>query len=100
MSDNRGIIYSPSFGAGWSTWAHRISSNDLATDQVLANMIENKVSLTEIIAYAEKKWPGVYTGGLEDCVVEWVDAGTKFKISEYDGSESIVFDNTFDWDEV
>jgi hypothetical protein len=80
------IIYSPGFGAGWSTWGE----NAQALDQELAAAIEvgNKKDIRRI---AEKNWPDAYDGGLSDCIVTWVDYGTPFLIEEYDGSESIKF---------
>jgi len=87
MNHRIGIIYSPGFGAGWSTWGNPES----ALDQELANAIENKESFEIIKSIAAKNWPGQYTGGLEDCVVEWVDKGTQFIIDEYDGNESVHF---------
>lgn len=87
-----GIIYSPGFGAGWSTWG----CAEMALDQELAHAIENLDNST-VIEIANKNWPESYKGGLGDCVVEWVDEGTMFQIDEYDGSESINFASTFEW---
>ena len=88
-----GIIYSPGFGAGWSTWG----DSGQATDQELAQAIEDGKSSDEIYKIAEKNWPGAYLGGLSDCVVEWVEEGTQFIIEEYDGSESIEFKRSGYW---
>lgn len=83
-----GIIYSPGYGAGWSTWG----CEKMALDQELAKAIE-KGDWEEIQKVAKKNWPNEYMGGLEDCVVEWVDCGTEFIIKEYDGNESITLHN-------
>lgn len=87
MRDKIGIIYSPGFGAGWSTWGDRNS----ALDQELAKAIEAKKPKDEIEAIAERNWPNQYQGGLSDAVVRWVCAGTAFRVDEYDGSESLTF---------
>ena len=93
------IIYSPGFGAGWSTWNTEYSEygQDLIFDPGLADLISNGSSQDQIEAYVALKWTGVYTGGLEQAVVEWVAIGVEFKITEYDGSESLQFRNSEDW---
>lgn len=93
MSDQVGIIYSPGFGAGWSTWG----CPEMALDQELAVAIDKALPYSEILKIAEKNWPNEYMGGLEDCVVEWVAQGTEFSIEEYDGSESIEFSTRKRW---
>ena len=93
------IIYSPGFGAGWSTW--NIEDNgygqDLIFDPGLADLILNGKSQDQIEAYVALKWNGVYTGGLQEARVEWVAQGTEFKITEYDGSESLQFRDRDEW---
>ena len=37
--------------------------------------------------YIMNTYQGIYTGGVEDLVVVWVDEGEEFIINEYDGSE-------------
>jgi len=93
MSDKVGIIYSPGYGAGWSTWG----CGEMALDQELAEAIEGKESYERILEIAERNWPDQYYGGLKSCVVEWIDKGTRFKIKEYDGYESIVYDDGNYW---
>jgi len=39
----------------------------------------------------------MYLGGLEDLEVKWLPIGTKFRIDEYDGSESIELLGDIDW---
>lgn len=88
-----GIIYSPGFGAGWSTWGQP----EQALDQTLANLIASEAPYTDWEKYCEEKYPEEYLGGLSDCVVEWVEEGTLFKIDEYDGSESVMFKEDDNW---
>lgn len=93
MSDKIGIVYSPGYGAGWSTWG----CSEMALDQELALAIDSELPYEQILAIAKKNWPDEYYGGLSDCVVEWVDKGTAFSIDEYDGYESIEFAQTKSW---
>lgn len=93
MDGKIGIVYSPGFGAGWSTWGDLES----ALDQELAHAIHNNESIDVIEQIANKNWPDQYTGGLSDCIVEWVEEGTQFVIDEYDGNESIVINSGDYW---
>ena len=86
-----GIVYSPGYGAGWSTWGDSYQ----ALDQELAYAIEAGKPLSELEAIAKKNWPDAYLGGLKRCIVEWVDSGTLFAVEEYDGSESLRFSDNF-----
>ena len=79
------VIVSPGYGAGWSTWG----KPEMALDGELAQAILAEKPLPELSAIATKNWPEAYLGGLEDCVVEWVNEGAQFEIEEYDGSESL-----------
>ena len=83
------VIVSPGYGAGWSTWNPEYGEK-IVFDPVLAQMILDKKSNAELEEYVETVYPGAYSGGLGEAEVEWVPVGTRFKIDEYDGYESIV----------
>jgi len=93
------ILYSPGFGAGWSTWATASAEELLfdpglvelveARDAVFDDKVKYKAARAALDAYAAIKWPEVYIGGLDDVVIEWIPQGTRFRINEYDGSESV-----------
>ena len=90
------VLYSPGFGAGWSTWDHGDYGAELVFDPVLATYIdEGKMSEAE--SYVAMRFPEAYTGGLEDLCVEWIPVGTDFRIHEYDGSESIEIKEKMNW---
>ena len=93
MKGKVGILYSPSYGAGWSSWG----DSSMAMDQELAKAIEEEAEFSEIKRIAEKNYSGQYFGGLRDLCVEWVDEGTQFRIEEYDGAESILFNTGDIW---
>ena len=88
-----GIVYSPGFGAGWSTWG----KPEMALDQELARAIEDKKKDDEILRIIKKNWPDEYCGGVKNLTVEWVDELTQFRIEGYDGSESILFNSDDVW---
>jgi len=110
MSNTRKVLYSPGFGAGWSTWAHK-HSKELATDHKLVELAEQgKVLLSEHsrMISEEHVHPEFllrvkeicgddtpYLGGLRDLRVTEVSG--PFQIEEYDGSESIRCKDQEDW---
>ena len=87
------VLISPGYGAGWYTWHF---NEELVYDPSIVEWVERQ-ELDKALAYIELKYPDTYTGGLEDLVVEWVPIGAKFRIEEYDGSESLVLESEQRW---
>lgn len=81
-----GILYSPGFGAGWSSWGEDVLCYDY--DLVKAFL---EGGIPAIKAVAAEKYPDMYQGGLNDIEIEWIAVGTAFRINEYDGKESIEY---------
>jgi hypothetical protein len=88
-----GVLYSPDYGAGWYTW-HDIE--ELVFDPSIVEWVERQ-ELDKALAYIGLKYPDTYTGALEDLVVAWVPVGERFRIEEYDGAESLVFESEQRW---
>lgn len=86
------VIYSPGFGAGWSTWNHEYPDCD--TNAELAQCI---LDGGDREAVAKKHYPEAYFGGLGQAKVEWLPEGTNYRIDEYDGSESIEVAHDVKW---
>lgn len=82
------VLYSPGFGAGWSTWSKKEHRETLCMD---ADIVQPFLDgdKTRALAVALEKFPNTYTGGFDDLEVEWIDKGKQFEIEEYDGSESV-----------
>jgi hypothetical protein len=94
IRDNQvAVLVSPGYGAGWYTWHH---IEELVYDPSVVEWVENK-ELDKILTYMELKYPEAYCGGLEDLQVEWVPVGARFRIDEYDGSESLVLEKNEHW---
>jgi hypothetical protein len=103
------VLYSPGFGAGWSTWnSIREGGDALLFDPSIVYMVEemNKLDsedsrrmdwVNNIMDYCRKTYPECYCGGVDDLVVEWIPQGTMFKIHEYDGSENIEYKENDYW---
>jgi hypothetical protein len=93
---SRKILYSPGYGAGWSTW-NRKHEKFLLFDEGLIALAERKAGEGEVKEYIESKLPKqyIYTGGWRDIAVATVDG--PFRIDEYDGYESIKYADSADW---
>lgn len=90
------VLYSPGFGAGWSTWADPSIREQILFDPGLVDLVENE-KWKEAEAYVTLKYPEFYAGGLEDLLIEWVPVGTQFQVCEYDGKEWIEKRDSVDW---
>ena len=95
------VLVSPGFGAGWYSW--NLDHPGLLFDPVIVDMVlENRHSeiddyIAQVCADNELDPDEIYTGGANDLVVRWVDEGKRFRINEYDGSESLVLLDNEDW---
>ena len=87
------VLYSPGYGAGWSSWWH---SNDVPKefavfDKSLVEAVERGDSYGKVEEMLKEKFPGQYLCLLGWPVkIKWLPVGTQFRIDEYDGSESVV----------
>lgn len=94
------VIVSPGYGAGWSSWGEPQQREQLLFDKRFVTLkLENQPDIIErerVRALLEEVFPGnaPYEGGFAKAHVEWIEPGTIFRISEYDGNEDlIVLDN-------
>jgi len=86
-----GVLYSPGYGAGWSTWAHDDSSREsMVFCPELCEAVDKGLPLEKITSIAKKYFPDMYLGGLEDIKIVFFEPGTRFRIDEYDGAEYII----------
>jgi len=88
------VVYSPGYGAGWSTWNTNVP--DMVFDPGLVDLVleGNK---EKILAYVILRWSNASLGGVDDLEVEWVPEGVDFIINEYDGAETIVLKDRMKW---
>jgi hypothetical protein len=85
------VLYSPGFGAGWSTWNSADMRDVLCMDADIVQAVLNE-DRDLAAKVAEAKFPAesyVCVLGARDLKVEWIPKGTAFEIEEYDGNESI-----------
>jgi hypothetical protein len=86
------VLYSPGYGAGWSTWAHDENVRVLSAFdvEVVKWIMAGKPKNHFTQEYFEEKYGGyVFVGDMDQLEIEWIEPGTKFRIREYDGFESI-----------
>ena len=88
------VLYSPGFGAGWSTWNQEVP--ELLFDPAIVRFVENE-QWDELGVYVTLKYPGIYKGGMTDLAVAWLPEGAEFQIYEYDGAESIELKDEQVW---
>lgn len=82
-----GVLYSPDYGSGWSSW----NSPELAYDKRIVEYWLNKhPNAQKMKMHLERiGYHDVWMGGYNDLKIAWIPKGTMFYIHEYDGSESI-----------
>ena len=89
------VLVSPGFGAGWFSW-HGIEA--LLFDPAVVELVESGAEASVIEQYCEDRHGSdPYFGGAGDLIVEWVPVGARFRIHEYDGSESLVLESEEEW---
>ena len=87
------VLFSPGFGSGWYS-GHGIE--ELLFDPSIVQWLEAG-ELDKIENYVTLKYPNEYFGGLDNLRIQWMPEGTEFRISEYDGAESIKYKNKEHW---
>ena len=88
-----GVLFSPGYGAGFYTWGAPIEA---IFNPTLIELVEQQ-KVQEAIDFVESTWEDVYSGGVQDLRVAWIEEGTKFQIAEYDGSENFWFLDDINW---
>lgn len=108
----RKILYSPGYGAGWTTWCHGGKEHKLfmLTWQPAIDVLERKTGgkrrltadeIDDLAELFEKEWNErfpeediPYLGGMSGLAV--MEVSGRVRIHEYDGSERVEEENSFD----
>lgn len=84
------VLVSPGYGAGWSTW----NSDQCVFEPLVVDWLEQgkPYPVEQLARELEENGniDGLYMGGVDNLVIEWLPVGTQFAIMEYDGSEYIL----------
>jgi hypothetical protein len=85
------VLYSPGYGAGWYSW-HGIL--DAIFHPKLVELVENgrRSEITQEWITENLNLEHIYTGGAIGLEIAWIPEGTRFQITEYDGSESVILE--------
>ena len=87
-----GVIISPGYGTGFYTGGAPLEA---VFSPSLITMIENR-DLHGVSRVLQEKY-NFYLMYKHDLDVKWIPQGSRFKINEYDGSESIEILNEQKW---
>ncbi len=101
------VLYSPGYGAGWSTWAEESERDLLLFEPDVVHLVLDRdagdITLDEFLAQVDMIWQlkqyESYCSPDKLCVM-WLPEGTQFKIEEYDGSESVILATDIKWHEA
>ena len=95
------VLYSPGYGAGWSTWCHEDEQIRLGMlfDPQIADIVDRGAAdwQEQAEAMALVKYPEAYIGGLANLEVRWLPVGTQFRVLEYDGFEQVEIESEIEW---
>ena len=94
------VVYSPGYGAGWSTWSDNKFAKTLLFHPLIVEKVEsgheNEITTEWLVEQFGEEYEDVYCGGAKNLEIDWIDQGSRFRINEYDGSEAIVLmDNDY-----
>ena len=93
------VLFSPGYGSGWWTWNKdhdQLIYEPAVVEWVLAGKPLDARADLELLL--RNKYKHVYIGSnMSDLRVEWLPTGTNFRITEYDGFESLDFATEEDW---
>lgn len=89
------VLVSPDYGAGWYSWNQDYPQ--CLYDPDVVSWVENGKQGT--VPDLEEKYNAnyFYDGGAQDLKIVWVPIGAKFRIQEYDGSESLILESEEEW---
>lgn len=84
------VLYSPGWGAGWSTW-NGYEEILLFHPRLVEAVEKGQHSESQMNSILRDLLGDValYVGGADDLKIRWIDQGSRFLVDEHDGSESI-----------
>ena len=98
-----GVLISPGYGAGWSTWNHDVDPKVMMMDARIIKAWQAG-RLTEGNVFEVLKELGiiddddyVYGGGVSSLTLQWVPIGQEFRVVENDGFEYVQEKEEIDW---
>ena len=91
------VLLSRGYGAGWGSWNYGVHEVIMFHPKIV-QMVEDgrEMDITEEWLEKELGLEEVFTGGRDGLYIKWVPEGTRFRIDEYDGAETIITDEDLD----
>lgn len=86
------VLVSPGFGWGWVSWG-----NANPFEPMLVEAIEAGADGDMKERIADSLYPDDCNGGARDLVIRWIPQGSHFRITEYDGAETLELRDGTDW---
>lgn len=94
------VVYSPGFGAGWSTWksgdlalqmlySYEVVEQILKDDEIRKRSQKGFARSAEFYDAIRQNFPEHDTFFLQPLEVAWIPLNSPFRIHEYDGAESV-----------
>jgi hypothetical protein len=90
------VLYSPEYGAGWYSWRPGNYGEEMVFDPMMVKYVEEE-NQDALHSYVAMRYPDAYDGGVEDLKIAWIPKGVLFRITEYDGNESVETMSNTDW---
>ena len=92
---NVAVLYSPGYGAGWSTWCYNSALIEtLLFHPLIVEKVEygheNEITTEWLVEQFGRDFEDVYCGGTYQLKIEWLPEGTAFRIDAYDGAETVI----------
>lgn len=106
------VLISPGYGAGWSSWnqAHKeiaydkrviewylAHNNTLYAYDLSFSNSSDPINEEADAFFSSLGYEDIYFGGFSDNMLQWVPAGTPWRVHEYDGAESIEYLDMKEW---
>lgn len=96
------VVYSPDFGGGWSTDIDSADPTDARVAVLTLTGVEARLTFIMwsdpvSILFKDRKFYMYDDTMHNDLAIAWVQPGTLFRITEYDGAESIKFNYQIEW---
>lgn len=93
------VLISKGYGAGWSTWLRedRYLFDPVIVGILLDDSIDKQTQYDDILTYCHKIEPYGFFAGVDGLCVEWVAEGTAFRVTEYDGHETLERMSETNW---
>jgi len=89
------VLYSPGYGAGWTTWEYDSKLHEIMLfHPLIVEKVESgkecDINRDWLVENFGEDFRNVYCGGVYQLEIKWLPEGTAFMIDEYDGFEAIT----------